>query len=96
MSCCSCSSSRPLALSFQRRALRGAVSQSFTLQADRRYELRVSAPVRVTIGQADPSVADLLIVPTGDPLLFVADVGTITLTNATGTDAFVYLRGEAE
>jgi hypothetical protein len=91
---CSCSSARHLALSYQRRALRGAVGQQLQLQAGHRYELRCSAPVRVTLGQADPSVADLILTADGVPLDFIADVGTITITNATGTDAFVYMRGE--
>lgn len=89
-----CSSCRHLQLSYQRRALRGTVGQQLQLQAGHRYELRCSAPVRVTIGQADPSVADLILLADGAPLDFIADVSTITLTNATGTDAFVYLRGQ--
>lgn len=70
----------------------GAVRpQTLQLKRGKRYELRVSAPVRVKPGQGQPLPTDLTVTP-DESLCFFATVDTLQLLAATTSDAIAWLR----
>lgn len=84
---------RPLGLTPRLTTLVGSTAQHLTLKPGRVYELRTTADVFVRTDGQEPTDVDFRLRP-DTPRTFTADTGTVSLRNATGTDANVFLFSE--